>query len=302
MKKAFLSILVAIPILWGWSLSADAAQPCTEEPDDEPAKTKLLPIVRDKASLQQLSGKQVVVFGRYQRIVETEPIMVSRRGRQDLSQFDPNPIPIEDLQLYPTDEGFANIVLADGMVLRIEPRGRRSLRSKQELVKYDGQEVNVSGDVRWSPGSLSEAEISINNLRIVCNPSKSQLTMTNSDEWQGKKLDTIETKADTLKFIDRRVQIVGKYVVKIWNPGIDSNSAEFKGTYKQASIELADGTLIPLMQPYNKLSLRSATEVETYGGKLIKVVGYIKLQPNSPSSKKSSQSVMITSLDGISLR
>jgi hypothetical protein len=302
MKKASLSIIVAIPILWGWSLSANAAQPCTEEPDQELAKTKLLPIVSDKASLQQLSGKLVVVFGRYQRIVQTEPIMVSHRGRQDLSRFEAKPIPIEDLQVHPTDEGFANIVLADGMVLRIEPRGRRSLRSKQELVKYDGKQVSIRGDVRWSPGSLDEAEISIANLRIVCSVPNSQSTMMNSAKWQGEKLDVVKTKADSLKFIDRRVQLVGKYVVKIWNPGINSNTAEFKGTYKQASIELADGTLIPVIQPYNKLSLRSDAEVETYGEKLVKVVGYIKLQPDAPTSKSSSQSVMLTSLDEISLK
>jgi hypothetical protein len=127
-------------------------------------------------------------------------------------------------------------------------------------------------------------------------------TMKNSDEWQGKKLDVVKTKVDSLKFIDRRVQLVGKYVVKIWNPGLNSNTAEFQGTYRQASIELADGTLIPLIQPYNKLSLRSAEEAETYGGKLVEVVGYIQLQPDAPISENSSQSVMLTSLDRIRLK
>jgi hypothetical protein len=166
-KKATLRIVVAIPILWGWSLCTNAAQPCTEEPDKEPEKTKLLSI---------------------------------------------------------------------------------------------------------------------------------------SNEWQGKKLDVVKTKADSLKFIDRWVQLVGKYVVKIWNPGIDSNTVKFQSTYKQASIELADGTLIPLIQPYNKLSLRSTAEVQAYAGKLVEVVGYIQLQPNAPISENSSQSVMLTSLDGIRLK
>jgi hypothetical protein len=179
MNKASVSIIVAIPILWGWSLFANAAQPYSEEPSKEPERTKLLSIVRDKDSF---------------------------------------------------------------------------------------------------------------------------MTMMNSNEWQDKKLDEVKTKADSLKFIDRRVKLVGKYVVKIWNPGINSNTAEFKGTYKQASIELADGSLISLIQPYNKLSLRSATEVETYAGKLVEVVGYIQLQPDNPLSKNSSQSVMLTSLDRIRLK
>lgn len=191
MKRASLIVMVASLVCgtWPWSL-VYAAQPCIEEPDREPEKTKLLPIVRDQASLQKFSEM-------------------------------------------------------------------------------------------------------------------------NPDEWQGKKLDVAKTKADLLKLLenfartkgDRRVQIVGKYVVThTWNPGINSNTVEFKGTYQQAGIELADGTIVPLIPPSNKLSLRSAEEVKTYSGKSVKVVGLIELQPDSPSSKKSAQSIMLTSLDGIWLR
>jgi hypothetical protein len=139
-------------------------------------------------------------------------------------------------------------------------------------------------------------------LLSIVRDKDSLMTMTNLNESQGKKLDIVKTKADSLKFIDRRVQIIGKYVVKSWNPGITSNTGEFKGTYNRASIELADGSLIPLILPYSKLSLRSAKEVETYGGKLVEVIGYIQLQPDNPISKNSSQSVMLTSVDRIRLK
>jgi hypothetical protein len=314
MNRASLIIMVASLVCgtWPWSL-VHAAQPCIEEPDREPEKTKLLPIVRDQASLQKFSEQRVLVVGRYQREVLKEPIRVSHRGLIDPSILDANkPIPPEDLQVHDSDLGFAKIVLADGVVLPVEPRGRHSLRDKSELDKYDGQEVNVEGYAIWRPGSFYKREINnITNLRLVCNATKSQSFTMNPDEWQDKKLDVAKTKADLLKFIDssastkgdRRVQIVGKYVVtNTWNPGINSNTVEFKGTYQQAGIELLDGTLVPLIPPSNKLSLRSADEVKTYSGKFVKVVGRIELQPDSPSSKKSAQTVMLTSLDGIWLK
>jgi hypothetical protein len=311
MKKASLIVILSSLVCWGWPLSLmKAAQPCIAEPDQEPAKTKLLPIVRDQASLQKFSKQRVLVVGRYQREILKKPIRVSRRGLIDPSIFEANKP--EDLQVYDSDLGFAKIVLADGVVLPIEPRGRHSLRDKSELDKYDGQEVNVEGYAIWRPGSFYEREIdTITHLRLVCNATKSQSSTVNPDEWQGKKLDVAKNKADLLKFIDssastkgdRRVQIVGKYVVThTWDPGINSNTIEFKGTYQQAGIELVDGTLVPLIQPYNKLSLRSADEVKTYSGKLVKVVGRIELQYDAPVSKNSVKSLMLTSVDGIWLK
>jgi hypothetical protein len=311
MKRASLIIIVAGLVCGGWPWSlVSAAQPCIEEPDQEPEKTKLLPIVRDQASLQKFSAQRVLVVGRYQREILKEPIRVSRRGLIDPSIFEANKP--EDLQAYDSDLGFAKIVLADGVVLPIEPRGRHSLRDKSELDKYDGQEVNVEGYAIWRPGSFYQREIdTITHLRLVCNATKSQSSTINPDEWQGEKLDVAKTKADLLKFIDssasakgdRRVQIVGKYVVThTWDPRINSNTIEFKGTYQQAGIELVDGTLVPLIPPYNKLSLRSADEVKTYSGKFVKVVGRIELQLNSPVSKNSVMSLMLTSVDGIWLK
>jgi hypothetical protein len=141
--------------------------------------------------------------------------------------------------------------------------------------------------------------------QLICDTNKSQAKQTNMinpDEWQGKKLDVVRTNADALKLLDRRVQLIGKYVVEAWKPGVDSNTAEFKGTYYQASIQLNDGTLIPIIPPYNKLSLRSEAEVKAYNEKLVKVVGHIKLQADNPSVKNSAQRVMLTKLDGIWLR
>jgi hypothetical protein len=291
-------------------MSASAVQSCTEEPDQNPEKTKLLPIVRDQASLQKFSEQRVLVVGRYQRDALKEPIRVSRRGRIDPSILDANKP--DDLQVYDSDLGFAKIVLADGVVLSVEPRGRHSLRDKSELDKYDGKTINIEGSVIWKPGALYEREINnITNLRLVCNATKSQASTINPDEWQGKKLAVAKTKTDLLKLLDnfartkgdRRVQIVGKYVVThTWNPDINSNTVEFKGTYQQAGIELVDGTIVPLIPPSNKLSLRSVEEVKSYSGKFVKVVGRIELQSDSPMSKKSAQRVMMTSLDGIWLK
>jgi hypothetical protein len=315
MKRASLIIMVASLVCGGWPWSiVFAIQPCLEEPDQEPEKTKLLPIVRDRASLQKFNEQRVMVVGRYQRDTLKEIIRVSRQELEDQSVFEANkPRPPVEIQVHNSDLGFAQIVLADGVALPIEPRGRRSLRSKSELVKYDGKEVNLQGTVIWnSEASLHKKEINnITNLRLVCNATKSQSNTMNPDEWQGEKLAVAKTKTDLLKLLDnfartkgdRRVQIVGKYVVThTWNPGINANTINFKGSYQQAGIELVDGTIVPLIPPYHKLSLRSADEVKTYSGKSVKVVGIIELQPDSPSSKKSAQSIMLTSLDGIWLK
>jgi hypothetical protein len=318
MEKSFLSIIVTSLICGGWLLNPDSsinvnATPlCQAEADQHPARTKLLPIVRDQASLKKFSEKEVVVFGRYQRVAQQEPLRLSTRELQDPPRAETNkPIPLKDRQVHTSDLGQANIVLADGTILPISPRGRRSLRSKDELNKYQGQAISVQGLVRWNPQEFYQTEIdNITNLHLICNIPQSPSTAMNSDEWQGKQLAVVKTKGDALKLIDRfadakgnrRVQIVGKYVAKIWNPGINSNTIEFKGTYRQANIELADGTLIPVMPPDHKSSLRSATEVKTYAGKVVKVVGHIKLQPDTLTAKKISPSFMLTSVDGIWLK
>jgi hypothetical protein len=317
-KKSFSSIIVTSLICGGWLLHPDgrinvyAAPLCRAEADPNPAQTKLLPIVRDQASLKKLSEKEVVVLGRYQRDAQKEPLKLRAGERTDPPRTEANkPIPLKDRQVYTSDLSQANIVLADGTVLPIAPRGRRSLRSKNELTKYHGQAISVQGIVRWNPQGFYKTEIdNITNLRLICSVPQSQSTAMNSDEWQGKKLAIVKTKGDALKSIDRsnnaqdnrRVQIVGKYVANIWDPGIDSNSIGFKGTYQQASIQLADGTLIPLLPPDQKSSLRSATEVETYAGKVVKVVGQLQWQPNTSTTKKSSPIMMLTTVDGIWLK
>jgi hypothetical protein len=315
-KKSFPGIIVTSLLCGGWLLnpngSTNAAPLCQAEADPNPAQTKLLPIVRDQTSLKKFSEKEVVVFGRYQRDTQKEPLRLSTRELTDPPRTETNrPMPLKDRQTYTSDLSQANIVLADGTVLPIAPRGRRSLRSKDELAKYHGQAISVQGIVRWNPPGFYKTEINnITNLRLICSVPQSQSTAMNSDEWQGKKLAIVKTKGDALKLIDRsnkaqvdrRVQIVGKYVAHVWNPGINSNSIGFKGTYQQASIQLADGTLIPLLPPEQKSSLRSATEVETYAGKIVKVVGQLQLQPDTSKIKKSTPGMILTTVDGIWLK
>ena len=314
MKSAFLIIIVTSLVCGEWPHSfVYAAPPCIEEPDQNPEKTQLLPIVRDQASLQKFNERRVLLVGRYQRVILKSPVRVSRRGLIDPSIIEANkPIPAGDLQVNDTDLGFARIVLADGVSLSIEPRGRQSLRHKSESDKYDGQAVHVSGYAIWRPGSFYEREITnITNLRLVCSATESLSSTINPDEWQGKKLDVAKTKADLLKFIDssaaakddQRVQIVGKYVVtRTWDPGINSNIAEFKGTYQQAGIELVDGTVVPLISPSNKLSVRPAKEVKTYSDKIVKIIGHIALEDDFPKSKNPVKKVVMTSLNRIWLK
>jgi hypothetical protein len=138
---------------------------------------------------------------------------------------------------------------------------------------------------------------------IEANATQSCIVKQDQELEKTKLLPIIQDRTSLQKFLDSRVQIIGKYVVtKTWNPGINSNTAEFRGVYQQASIELEDGTLIPIIPPSNKLSLRPASEVANYNGKLVKVIGRIQLQPDNPTVKNSPQKVMLTTFEGLCLK
>ncbi len=83
-------------------------------------------------------------------------------------------------------------------------------------------------------------------------------------------LEQVKGKADLIRSNDRRVQIVGKYVsaskqrptpenANVVNP--ITGKSILPASYVTVNIELADGTLVPLFSPLNKLSNRPPQEV-----------------------------------------
>jgi hypothetical protein len=117
---------------------------------------------------------------------------------------------------------------------------------------------------------------------------------------QWEELDTVRSKSDSIKFLDLRVRVIGKYQVEVSKPDPGSTgNPNFQGTYTRARIVLTDGTEIPIFPTYHKQSLRSPEEVKIYAGKIVSVVGQIKLQSDLPGLANSTQSVMITSFDRI---
>jgi hypothetical protein len=105
------------------------------------ATTPQQPIVRTKADLQRLSGQTVRLVGQYQKRV---------RPNKPESQ-----------------SGFAEIILTDGTIMHISPRGKRALRSSAELIKYNTQFVRAVGNIRWSgEAELYPAEIDIFQLNL----------------------------------------------------------------------------------------------------------------------------------------
>jgi hypothetical protein len=178
MKKLLLTIVsLNVFYLVGNIIPAIAAQPCAE--DDANPPTKQLPIVRDRADLQRLSGKEVTLFGRYQREISSQPEMMS--PTEFMTEVPGGIVPIDpkidpmNVPKIPRTSGFANIVLEDGSIVRISPMGRRSLRSESELVKYDARSVRVQGTVSWwGKTAIYPSGIDIHQLRFACGVAKPQ--------------------------------------------------------------------------------------------------------------------------------
>jgi hypothetical protein len=110
-----------------------------------------------------------------------------------------------------------------------------------------------------------------------------------------EELDVVKTKADLIRFSDRRVEVVGRYVSHSTPAPAITNSIDFKGAYTTANIVLEDGTEIPIYPTYLKQSLRSPEEVKTFEGKIVKAIGHIQPQ-KEPSSNRQ---IAFVSFDGI---
>jgi hypothetical protein len=297
MQKLSLLIISVNIINWGWQDAPSAvAEPvvkptCITEKDAGLIEKKTLPIVRSTADFKRLNGENVVLLGRYQLDGLTN---VNRRSIVDLSQSEAATEAQKSRPDIISTYGFVNIVLADGLIVPVTPMGRQALREQSEIREYQDKQIRVEGTIQWgisNRNSLAKID-NITNLGVICNVAN-QIAVD--------QLAIVKTKADLVKFRGQSVQIIGKYIAESWQPGINSNTAGFKGTYTRVNIELADGTLIPLLQPYHKLSLRSPAEVKIYAGKIVKIIGSIQLEPDKPSPQKSPQRIMLTAVERISL-
>jgi hypothetical protein len=122
-------------------------------------------------------------------------------------------------------------------------------------------------------------------------------------------LKQVKTKADLIRSNDRRVQIIGKYIATPKQP-LTRNNANVvdpstgnptsKASNTTVNIELADGTLVPLYSPLNKLSNRPVQEVKDFDGKMVSIIGLLDSQQNSNSNKPKS-SISIVRMDRIEL-
>jgi hypothetical protein len=122
-------------------------------------------------------------------------------------------------------------------------------------------------------------------------------------------LQQVKTKADLIRSNNQRVQIVGKYVATPKQRPTSANANVvapntgepiLQASYATVNIELADGTLVPLFSPLNKLSNRLAEEVQSFDGKLVSIVGLLAHQPID-SGVKPKSTIAIVRMDRIEL-
>lgn len=122
-------------------------------------------------------------------------------------------------------------------------------------------------------------------------------------------LEQVKGKADLIRSNERRVQIVGKYIstskqrptpenANVVNP--ITGKPILQASYVTVNIELADGTLVPLFSPLNKLSNRPPKEVKSFDGKLVSIVGFLASERVNTSIKPKS-SIAIVRMDRIEL-
>jgi hypothetical protein len=109
------------------------------------------------------------------------------------------------------------------------------------------------------------------------------------------ELDVVKTKADLIRFKDRRVVAIGRYQSHTRQAPDRAGIIGFKGNYITANIVLEDDTEIPIYPTYLKQSLRSPDEVKAFEGKIVKAIGLIQTE-TAPSSESR---IAFIGLDGI---
>jgi hypothetical protein len=126
-----------------------------------------IPIVKQYSDLQRLDGQIVILTGQYQKVVSGPPLRISPLEKLTIS----NPAAPPTIAP-PRSSGFVNIVLNEGWAVPINPKGRHSLRTPEELAKYGAQSVQIQGRARWWGGNnpRSAAGINIYLMRLACVP------------------------------------------------------------------------------------------------------------------------------------
>ncbi|CAN1209335.1 hypothetical protein TUMEXPCC7403_03865 [Tumidithrix helvetica PCC 7403] len=121
-----------------------AGNSCTEEAISD--IDRQLPVVFTKTDLIALSGRSVRLYGRYQPDLSICP---SSSGN-------------------PSESCPAQIVLQDGWIVPISPRGKAIRRNPDELTKYAQQPIEAIGRVSWWENSFPASGIDIQKLRLTC--------------------------------------------------------------------------------------------------------------------------------------
>jgi hypothetical protein len=101
------------------------------------------------------------------------------------------------------------------------------------------------------------------------------------------ELSTVKNRTDLLQSNGRLIKLIGYYVSQSWNPGMASNTFDFKGIYNVSQIVLEDGTLISIFPHGQKQSLRFADEVNKCKGKIVEAIGVVKSDTKSADRSKS---------------
>ncbi|MEE3718915.1 hypothetical protein V2H45_19405 [Tumidithrix elongata RA019] len=159
MKHKILLIALGLGGLFLCGSPAIAGNSCTEEAISD--IDRQLPVVITKTDLIALSGKSVRLYGRYQ-----PDLSMCSSSSENLSE----PCP-------------AQIVLQDGWIVPISPRGKAIRRNPDELTKYAQQPIEAIGRVSWWENSFPTSGIDIQKLRLTCGniPLQSMAKADSSD-------------------------------------------------------------------------------------------------------------------------
>jgi hypothetical protein len=178
--KRFLLMILGLGLPAAPAIAAPTCVEVTPPPN--------IPIVKQYSDLQRLDGQIVILTGQYQKVAFGPPLMMTPLEKLTI----PNSAAISPAAISPIvsprSSGFANIMLNEGWAVPINPKGKHSLRTPEELAKYGAQSVQIQGRARWWGGNnpRSAAGINIYLMRLACVPPvmtpQSTLTPTPTPE------------------------------------------------------------------------------------------------------------------------
>ena len=138
------------------------------------------------------------------------------------------------------------------------------------------------------PSSLAISKSTIATSTVFSEPELTQNKSLNvvADNPAVIELRTIKNGTDLLQSNGKRIKLIGYYISQSWNPGMASNTFEFKGLYNASQIVLEDGTVVSIFPPSQKQSLRSTDEVNKYKGKIVEAIGVVNVETKSVNLPK----------------